>query len=111
MPQIDVPFLPGDKVRVKATGREIEIAVCGLTGRGWRILDSLGCAFGIADVEAAKPVIEWKRDDVYRCWRGVPWVAFETGRLWCREFMVGTFPDPRAVAEETQTLWNERAKC
>ncbi len=109
MPQIDVPFLPGDKVRVKATGRIIEVAVYGFPGRGWRIFDSLGAAFDADELEAVKPVIEWKRSPMGPCWIGSRWFAYDNGDLFYGPQKVGTFPDPRAVAEETQTLWNERA--
>ncbi len=111
MPQIDVPFLPGDKVRVKAFGVETVVDwvkfgsdgpwfYCGARAR-WLTADEL---------EAVPPVIRWERDDVYKCWRGGPWAAFETGRLWWKRSLVDTFRDPCAVAEETQALWNERAK-
>ena len=108
MPQIDVPFLPGDKVRVKATGNEgivLNVVVgdavvidCGLLG--WFRADLL---------EAVKPVIEWRRNYMDDGWNAPGWLVGDDGTLLHRGQLVGTFPAPRAVAEETQTLWNERA--
>ena len=107
MPQIDVPFLPGDKVRVKATGRvgkvqnvtvgDAVVVDCGWLGR-----------FAAGLLEAVKPVIEWERQA--DSWFASGWFAGFDGLLRYCGVVLGTFPDPRAVAEETQTLWNERAK-
>lgn len=113
MPQIEVPFLPGDKVRVEEGTGTVYTVNHLEVGDGTTAVWVRGqfdvVPYRPEDLEAVKPVIEWKRDPVYDCWRGSPWAAFDSGRLWWKEFVIGAFSDPRAVAEETQTLWNERA--
>ena len=119
MPQIEVPFLPGDKVRVKATshalsraGGEFEVMRVGLGKLGWYAYDKFGTAFSADELEAVKPVIEWRYVHA-NVWESADkwWRVSDAGTLACCGQIVGRFPDPRAVAEDTQTLWNERAKC
>ena len=112
MPQIDVPFLPGDKVRVKATSheaavREITVGCGGKTVKAE--IDGVAFSYYADELEAVKPVIEWVLQDDH--WENyeIGWDAYENGALQFCSAYVGTFSDPRAVAEETQALWNERA--
>lgn len=111
MPQIDVPFLPGDKVRVRATGEEVLVRVV------WsgRAETTFGCGdrlvwFGADELEDIKPVIEWRYVHA-NVWESADkrWRVSDAGTLAFCGQIVGRFANPRAVAEETQRLWNERA--
>ena len=109
MPQIDVPFLPGDKVRVKATGTETFVREVGVGRDVTTVKGEWGVIYLADELEAVKPVIEWKRNYMDDGWNAPGWLVGDDGTLLCFGKRVGTFSDPRAVAEETQALWNERA--
>lgn len=114
MPQIGVPFLPGDKVRVKdGTGTIYTVDhlnVRSTTTVVWARHGYDVVPFRAASLEAVKPVIGWRRNYMDDGWNAPGWLVGDDGTLLHRGRLVGTFPAPRAVAEETQTLWNERAK-
>ncbi len=115
MPQIDVPFLPGDKVRVKGgtgtvyTVHHLEVGDVKTAVWVRNQLDVVSCRPD--SLEAVTPVIERRRHPGKPGWVafGTGWFARDDGGLVTLSRRVGFFSDPRAVAEETQALWNERA--
>lgn len=114
MPQIEIPFTIGQRVRTPF-GQEHVIIGARIDNGYWSF--SLGRAgwFGQTSLTLVEePVIEWKRDDRWGQWRSDDWYAKDDGSLLFGAIgphLVGTFDDPRAVGEATQKLWNEARKA
>ncbi len=112
MPQIEIPFTIGQRVR--AGDYEFEVKEIWL--RGGRVMtgDGHGNLWAPGQLTLVEqPVIEWKRDDRWGQWRSDDWYAKDDGSLLFGAIgphLIGTFDDPRAVAEATQKLWNEMRK-
>lgn len=116
MPQIEIPFTPGQRVRTK-DGREFIVDCARVTGGEWLYdPDGINVEWGNAsDLTFVEPVIKWVRNGEGNGWRGIidgymEWQTFDDGELGYYGKKIGTFPDPRSVAEDTQTMWNARKK-
>ena len=119
MPQIEIPFTPGQRVRAHY-GYEFEVHSVQWFGDGEAIImDYHGRQFAAPVLTLVEPVIEWERDEAAKCWWGTLtgddsryplWAAFDDGGLKLRSRIIGFFPDPRSVAEDTQKMWNARKK-
>ena len=113
MPQIEIPFTPGQRVRAHY-GYEFEVHSVQWFGDGEAIImDYHGRQFAAPVLTLVEPVIEWERersnfgDEV---WVGGNWRAHRTGHLYWKQKYIGHFPNPRAIAEATQKMWNEARK-
>lgn len=106
MPTMEVPFTPGQRVRT-ADGVEFEVGSLMLndgTWHAWCVMKWIPTA----DLTLVEPLIDWQRRG--RSWTGGGWNAASDGYLFIDDYPVGNFQDPRAVAEETQRLWNARKR-
>ena len=114
MPQIEIPFTVGQRVRTRG-GNEFEITALKFENGSWRVSPHPQQGWWLAsELTLVEPVIKWERNEAETAWDGYvegqpPWWAYDRGVLYRSGVLIGTFPDPRAVAEETQALWNERA--
>jgi hypothetical protein len=113
MKHIEVPFVIGDRVTNWSDARYVwEVKRLLLDAGGWRvsIQDDVDSWLPAESLTLVEPVIEWRRKDCVNLWAAGMWTARDDGQLVYGVSVVGTFSDPRAVAEDTQRLWNERAK-
>ena len=112
MPQIEIPFTPGQRVRNKG-GREFVIEGVLLDSGEWHVSGRSTGWWKACYLTLVEPVIEWERRDEWSDWRSDDWYAKDDGRLMYGRIgphSVGTFDDPRAIAEATQKMWNEARK-
>ena len=105
MPQIEIPFTPGQRVRTK-DGRELGVFSVIVTRGGFTVVDDEGLERDASDLTLVEPVIEWAQGAMG--WSSPQgWFADDDGSLRFLRRFIGTFPDPRAVAEATQKMWNK----
>ncbi len=108
MPQIEIPFTIGQRVRTPG-GVEFVVNSVSLDHCGhWRMFNDNGSAFFTYDLTLVEPLIDWQWST--DCWTGEDWEADANGNLFVGDYFCGNFDDPRAVAEATQKLWNEARK-
>ena len=109
MPQIEIPFTPGQRVR-RPSGVEFVVASVKFEGGEWYVSPADEQGWWRADSLAlVEPVIEWER--VPDGWSGRGgWFAGDNGRLKWLTHDVCVCADPRAIAEATQKMWNEARK-
>ena len=111
MKSIEIPFALGDRVRTK-DGREFVIK---------HVMHILVWEFSAPDLSwysaeeltLVEPVLEWR--EVIKFGDHVSfvsgyWGAYPNGKLLFRYVRLGTFDNPKDVAEELQTIINERSE-
>ena len=114
MPQIEIPFTIGQRVR--AGDYEFEVVEIWFRGGRVTIGDGHGNLWAPGQVTLVETVIYWERnaaDTGTNGYVGDQWRWFVRDTDGLLEFagaVLGTFDNPRAVAEETQRLWNARKR-
>jgi len=99
----------GDEVRTPG-GDTFIVDQMQLIGDRWAV-SMVGEPWWYEDeLTLVEPVIKWQRSQHYKVFEATDWNAWDDGDLFWRDTQVGTFADPKAVAEATQTLWNDSAK-
>lgn len=115
MPQIEIPFTVGQRVRTRG-GNEFEITALKFEDGSWRVSPHPQQGWWLAsELTLVEPVIEWERNIGDSGWNGyvnekLTWITTGMDSLYRDRTFIGTFDDPRAVAEETQKMWNARKR-
>ena len=113
MPQIEIPFTPGQRVRTDR-GLEFIVELFEFVVGKWIFLNPDNRTWYLeTELTLVEPLPSWERersnfgDEV---WVGGNWRAHRTGHLYWKQKYIGHFPNPRAIAEATQKMWNEARK-
>ena len=109
MPQIEIPFTPGQRALTK-DGDELGVFAVIVARGGFTVVDDDGLEWDASELTLVEPVIEWVREEDFNRWIGDFWCAYDNGVLWHGDRRLGKFDNPRAIAEKTQKMWNEARK-
>jgi hypothetical protein len=106
MPQIEIPFTIGQRVRTPG-GVEFVVNSVSLDHCGhWRVFNDKGSAFLTYDLTLVKPVLDWKRSS--GCWRARRWAAFDNGDLFIDGCFCGNFDDPAPWPRQRRSCGTKR---
>ena len=123
---IEIPFALGDVVRT-TDGYEFVIAqrrffceewTFASSINSWYKADAINIWHKAKELTLVGPVLEWKERPASEGTWHFPhpysvsgrWSACDSGYLYLEGLLIGYFDNPKAVAEEIQTIINERSK-
>ena len=117
---IEIPFALGDVVRT-TDGYEFVIAQRRFFCEEWTFASSINSWYKADAINIwhkaeyltlVAPVLEWVEVESYSITssHSGDWRPAASGGLYFKDVLVGFFDNPKAVAEEIQTIINERSK-
>ena len=112
MPQIEIPFTPGQRVRTDAPFIVFDVAEMKFDLGVWMYQSPRGQWYAASELTLVESVIEWRSNGPDTRWlsKDQAWYADDNGVLAWKTYFIGQFDNPRAIAEATQKMWNEARK-